>query len=98
MNPTSIISVCIAGVSVLFVIINFARSASKDNDSIKESLLKANMKLDQVCATTNETRTDIKSINNKVNDLEKEVEVVKRDVKVAFHLIDELKTGGHTHE
>lgn len=60
-------------------------------DGIKESLLKANMKLDQVCATTNETRSDIKGMNLKIQSLDKELEVVKRDVQTAFVKIDELK-------
>lgn len=85
----------ISAVSLLFVILAFYRNVSNDGkgemDGIKESLLKANMKLDQVCATTNETRSDIKAMNNKIQALDKEIEVVKRDVETAFIRIDELR-------
>lgn len=60
-------------------------------DAIRESILKANMKLDQVCATTNETRSDIKSMQNNINKLNTELEVVKRDLHTAFVRIDELR-------
>ena len=42
-------------------------------ETIRESLLKANLKLDQVCSTTNETRSDIKAMNEKVNAIENRV-------------------------
>lgn len=91
----SVISVCIAGMSCLFVIINFVTGrkdkGSSQMDSMKESLLKLNMKTDQICATTNETRTDIKAMQKTINDLDKEIEVVKRDLQTAFIRIDELR-------
>ena len=58
---------------------------------INESLLKVNMKLDQVCSTTNETRTDIKSLNKDMNNLSVRVSILERDLKTAFSQIDELK-------
>lgn len=90
-------------VSLIFVILTFSRNVKKDSkadkkedelhlDAIKESLLKANMKLDQVCNTTNETRSDFKVMSSKVQDLDKQVEGLKRDLETAFMRIDELKT------
>lgn len=91
----NIIPWTISAVSLLFVILAFYRNVSQDGKSemngIKEALLKANMKLDQVCATTNETRSDIKSMNTRIQNLDKEIEVVKRDVETAFIRIDELR-------
>ena len=92
----------ISALSLLIVLLTYIRTGNKQKkdeimeddaklDGIKESLLKANMKLDQVCATTNETRTDIKSLNKDLANLEKEVVVVKRDLKTAFTRIDELR-------
>lgn len=94
----------ISGLSLLFVILTFIRNGNKDKknetkdenlvmNGIKESLLKANMKLDQVCSTTNETRTDIKSLNKDIQNLDIRIAVVERDLKSAFHQIDELKHG-----
>lgn len=42
------------------------------NQNIKtltESVLKLNFKSDQICATTNETRTDLKSMRNDIEDI-----------------------------
>jgi capsule polysaccharide export protein KpsE/RkpR len=92
----------ISGVSLLFVILTYVRNGNKDKKmetkedevlmhGIKESLLKVNMKLDQVCSTTNETRTDIKSLNKDMQNLDIKVAILERDLKTAFTLIDELK-------
>ena len=92
----------ISALSLLIVVLTYFRTGTKQRkdelmedeaklDGIKESLLKANMKLDQVCATTNETRADIKSLNKDLANVEKEVIVIKRDLKTAFNRIDELK-------
>lgn len=85
-------------ISALLLILNFYNTKSSESekedtkfDGLKESLLKANMKLDQVCATTNETRADIKSLNNDLNGIDRRVAIVERDLKTAFNRIDELK-------
>lgn len=102
MTYVNIIPWTISIISLLILILTFVRNGNKDMkeeikdddrrfDGIRESLLKANMKLDQVCATTNETRSDIKSMNLKIQSLDKEIEVLKRDVQTAFIRIDELK-------
>lgn len=99
----NLIPLAISGVSLLFVILTYVRNGNKDKKSeekedsnwmhgINESLLKVNMKLDQVCSTTNETRTDIKSLNKDMNNLSVRVSILERDLKTAFSQIDELKT------
>lgn len=106
---TNTIPWSISILSLLFVILTFIRNGKKDEkeqdekeglkfDGIKESLLKANMKLDQVCATTNETRSDIKAMNTQIQSLDKELAIVKRDLKTAFNRIDELRTRGENNE
>lgn len=84
--------------SLLFAILTFSKNNKKDLqqeehklDSLKEAMLKANMKLDQVCATTTETRTDIKSLNQGLSDMDRRVTIMERDLKTAFSAIDELK-------
>ena len=63
----SLISLIVCGLSFIHNMRKDKKTEIKEDDlkfdGIKESLLKANMKLDQVCATTNETRSDIKSLN-----------------------------------
>ena len=102
MNAASIIGLCFSGVMLLISLINLfiARGdgIKKDTEederelaSLREGILKANMKLDQVCTTTNETRTDIKALNSSLGEIDKRVTVVERDLKTAFIRIDELK-------
>ena len=104
MNWNNLIPWAISAVSLLCVILTYVRNGDKDKrnetkeenlvmSGIKEGLLKANMKLDQVCSTTNETRTDIKSLNKDLQNLAVRVAVVEKDLKTAFHQIDELKHG-----
>ena len=108
MDYTNIIPWTISLISLIVVILTFVRNGKKDDkeniekedakfDGIKEGLIKANMKLDQVCATTNETRSDIKSLNKDIIAIDKRVSVVERDLKTAFNQIDELKGKVKTH-
>ena len=89
-------------ISLIILIITFFRNGNKEQKEdikqedtkftdIEKSLLKANLKLDQLCATTSETRTDIKSLNKDLNSLSGRVRDVERDLKTAFEKIDELK-------
>ena len=88
MEWTNLIPWSISLVSLIIVIVAFVRNGKKDIkqeyvedaskiDGIKESLLKANMKLDQVCTVTNETRSDIKAMNENLNAVEKRVSVLE---------------------
>lgn len=92
----------ISFVSLIILIITFFKNGNKEQKEdikqedtkftdIEKSLCKANLKLDQLCATTSETRTDIKSLNKDLNSLSGRVTVVERDLKTAFEKIDELK-------
>lgn len=76
MEPVSIIALVFSGlmllISVVTFIINNAKSSKNDTkadearlNDINQSLLKVNMKLDQVCTTTSEIRTDIKTMQTK---------------------------------
>lgn len=95
MLVVSIISVCIALVSVIVTIITFVTNRKdKSNDKsdlMEKNLLKLNMKIDQIFTTTNETRTDIKVMTNQINELDKAVAIVRRDLSTAFKRIDELR-------
>ena len=104
MNWGNVVPWFISGMSLLFVILTYVRNGNKDKKNeikeddlaihgIKESLLKVNMKLDQVCSTTNETRSDIKSLNKDIKGLDVRIAIVERDLKSAFRELDELKHG-----
>lgn len=76
--------------SLLVAYLAYDRNKNLDKGSEHEALIKMNVKLDQICATTNETRSDIKSMNTKIVEQDKRLTIVERDVKTAFRKIDEL--------
>lgn len=102
MEWTAFIPWAIALGSLIVAILTFNRNGKKDEKNelteelqkisdINTSLLKVNLKLDQVCATTNETRSDIKSMKDDMSKVEKRVTVLEENVKAAWLRIDELK-------
>lgn len=102
MEWTSVISIVISATMMIIAIVTLSRNGRKDRkneyaeesqkiENIRESLIKANMKLDQVCATTVETRSDIKAMNEYVNTVERRVAVLEENMKAAWVRIDELK-------
>lgn len=97
-DPSITITFIIAVCGFIFTAYNFWAARKKDVldataqlEEIRTGLIKVNMKLDQVCVTTNETRSDIKAMNTQIQELDKELSIVKRDLKTAFNRIDELK-------
>lgn len=102
MNAISIISISFSGVMLVISVINLVLARKKDivstttEDerelaSLREGIFKANMKLDQVCATTNETRSDIKAMDQKLVEHGEKIAVITRDLETAFMRIDELR-------
>ena len=92
----------ISALSLLVAFLSFLRGGRKDErtelqqdmaqiSGIKESLLKANMKLDQVCSTTSETRADIKGQAKEMQQLSIRLATVESDLKTAFNYIEELR-------
>lgn len=102
MNPATVISLIFSGVMLLVSLVNLivaqVRNTKKDaveNDqelsSLREGIIKANMKLDQVCATTNDIKTDIKAMDKKLVEHSEKIAVLTRDLETAFLRIDELR-------
>ena len=102
MNPWNLIPWSISIIALVITIVTFIINRKKDLkieqkdessqfEGIREGLIKANIKLDQLCAVTNETRTDIKSLNKDIVELDKRISVVERDIQTAFFRIDELR-------
>ena len=72
---------------------------AKKIDSIKESLTKANVKLDTICTTMTETRTDIKAMNEDINAVQNRVAIIENEMNTMWKRIDELKIKiGHYHD
>lgn len=102
MNAVSIIGLCISGVVLLLTIVRDIiarlRETKKDTAedvnetySLREGILKANIKLDTVCSTTQETRTDIKAMNKQLTDIDKRLTIAETNIKDAFDEIKELR-------
>lgn len=93
-----VVSVCMFLIALATFIVNGVRSGKNDvktdearlND-INQSLLKVNMKLDQVCTTTSEIRTDIKTIQNRQLEHTEQITVLQERINTAFLRIDELR-------
>lgn len=96
------ISLLISAFALLFVVFNYVRSGrlqsiseTKEDSaqfaSLNKSIITANVKLDTINSTVNETRTDIKSMDQRIQDVDKRVTVVERDLKTAFSQLDSLK-------
>ena len=62
-----------------------------EKNSLREGVFKANMKLDMVCNTTTDIKTDIKAMDSKLEEHGKQIAVISRDLETAFMRIDELR-------
>ena len=91
----------ISGASLLFVILTYVRTLIKDTKNqseednskielINQSLIKANMKLDQTCQQLSELRLDVRNLSSSINEIDRRVTILERDVKTAFNKIDEI--------
>ena len=103
MNAIAIISLTFSGVMLAVSVVNFVitniRQAKRSTEesaqelaSLREGILKANIKLDTVCNTTADTRTDIKAMNTQLTDIDKRLTVAEGNIKEAFSEIKELRT------
>ena len=102
MDPISIAALVFSGcmllISLVTFIINNVKSSKNDTkaeegrlNDINQSLLKVNMKLDQVCTTTSEIRTDIKTMQTKQIEHTEQIAILNGRVDTAFMRIDELR-------
>lgn len=107
MNTASIISLVVSGCMFLLALVTFivngVRTSKTDTktdearlNDINQSLLKVNMKLDQVCTTTSEIRTDIKTMQTKQIEHTEQIAVLNGRVDTAFMRIDELRAAIQT--
>lgn len=96
----------ISAICMVFAALTYFRAGKKDNREeirkeemkmygIKEGLLKANMKLDTVCATTNETRSDIKSMTKDLIAMDRRVTAMEQKMDTMSEDIEELKGEVH---
>lgn len=109
-NPNTlatIITIAIAFAALIFTIINSNRTAKKDLiedinredskfDSLKEGIIKMNVKLDTVCQTTNETRSDVKAMNKDMAQLQTHMTALDEKFLAVERRVTELEN--HVYE
>lgn len=100
-DTTLTISVLVLLIGVALNIIGFYNNRKKDIKTdtkelydMRESLVKLNMKSDQICLSLNEMRVEVRSITERVGEIEKEVTTLKFRLNEAFDKIKELKGAG----
>lgn len=102
MAPESIMTLTISAIMLILAaatfIVNSARNAKRDTvasesrlSEINQSLLKVNLKLDQVCATTADIRTEVRTMQNKQIEHTEQIARLEQRVATAFLRIDELR-------
>ena len=76
----------------------YSEEASKIHE-IEQSLTRICTKLDNLQNTMQETRSDVKSMNNGINALDKRITALETSMESAWVRIDELKEKvGHYHD
>ena len=97
-NGSIIISAFMLIISVVNLVVAQRRNLKGDTkadeaerNSLREGIFKANMKLDMVCNTTTDIKTDIKAMDSKLEEHGKQIAVITRDLETAFIRIDELR-------
>lgn len=76
----------------IFTAINFFNGRKSETTRDAEQDIKVNMKLDEICRTTNETRSDIKSMKNEIKDVREEQIKQKMQIEALWKDVDVLKS------
>lgn len=74
----------------VFTTVSFFAGRKKDHREESRELIKANVKLEQICATTSETRSDIKAMNNQIEKIN-EIQIRQgMEIKAIWKRIDAM--------
>lgn len=68
------------------------KAESLADEQVKENLIRVNIKLDNLSSICNETRSDIKAMDSKLQNIDKRVTILERDQQTIWKRIDELKS------
>ena len=85
-------------ITAILGIATFLKVIKKDSNSDLKEQMKVSVKLDTICNTTNETRSDIKSINQQINSLIEKQALQAQEIKIAWRKIDEHSDKLNEHE
>lgn len=94
-NTTISVALLISVASIVFTALNYRRNAKKDYEEHQrekekqvENRIKMNMKLDQLCNTTNDIRGDTKATIEQMRNLEKRVALVEQSTETLHDRLD----------
>lgn len=65
----SLVSTVVVVINLFLTIKRDNKAEQKDDYSLKEGIIKANMKLDQVCSTNNSILVEVDKLSDKVNSM-----------------------------
>lgn len=88
-NTTISIALIISISGILMNFFSYKRNTKKDVEIEIENRLKVNVKLDQLCGTSNAILGDVKDINKSVQSLTERMAKVEASAKSAHHRLDE---------
>lgn len=102
MNPVSIISLCFSGIMMIVGVVTFVISRiregkndieeeNKDKEDMKSSLLELSYLTKTINQTTNDIKTDVKSLSSNMNDIDKRVIRLENEQANMWRRIDEVK-------
>ena len=102
MSPENVITLVISGTMLILssvtFIVNATRNSKKDTvasenrlNEINQSLLKVNLKLDQVCNTTADIKTEVRTMQNKQIEHTEQIAKMEQNIATAYIRIDELR-------
>lgn len=95
-------AIAIAFIALIFTILNAQRNSRKDTveaiekddakfDSLKESMIKANTKLDTLCGTANETRADVKSTAKDIMQIQSHMSAIDERISAIDKRLTDLE-------
>lgn len=106
MNPITIISLIVSCIMMMVGVSTFiitqARNQKTDiekensiKDEMKSSLLELNLLTQNINATTNDIKADVKTLTGNVNDINTRVVLLEREQKEMWRRIGEVKEKNH---
>lgn len=102
MNPISIISLCFSGIMMIVGVVTFVISRiregkkdiedeNKDKEEMKSSLLELSYLTKTINQTTNDIKTDVKSLSSNMNEIDKRVFKLENEQATMWRRLDEVK-------
>jgi chromosome segregation ATPase len=102
MNPVSIISLCFSGIMMIVGVVTFVISRiregkndieeeNKDKEDMKSSLLELSYLTKTINQTTNDIKTDVKSLSSNMNEIDKRVIRLENEQATMWRRLDEVK-------